>query len=147
MESYEVELDGKNYQVKAIRNLNGHSIDQYREWVFILWGIFHYLNTKIQGSTLEKPSPSWREVNSPHEWRKEKFTRLRLSGRRGRATSMMIWRRLITWRWLIIISDYSLNLLILPLKFYRNLLELHHHDPPLLPALPKIETTPLRHQH
>ncbi|OXA41877.1 methionine aminopeptidase 2 [Folsomia candida] len=30
MESYEVELDGKNYQVKAIRNLNGHSIDQYR---------------------------------------------------------------------------------------------------------------------
>jgi methionyl aminopeptidase len=30
MESYEVELDGKSYQVKAIRNLNGHSIDQYR---------------------------------------------------------------------------------------------------------------------
>jgi len=30
MESYEVELDGKTYQVKAIRNLNGHSIDQYR---------------------------------------------------------------------------------------------------------------------
>jgi len=30
MESYEVELDGKTYQVKAIRNLNGHSVDQYR---------------------------------------------------------------------------------------------------------------------
>lgn len=30
MESYEVELDGKTYQVKAIRNLNGHSIGQYR---------------------------------------------------------------------------------------------------------------------
>ena len=30
MESYEVELDGKTYRVKAIRNLNGHSIGQYR---------------------------------------------------------------------------------------------------------------------
>jgi len=30
MESYEVELDGKTYQVKAIRNLNGHSIGQYQ---------------------------------------------------------------------------------------------------------------------
>lgn len=30
MESYEVELDGKTYQVKAIRNLNGHSIGPYR---------------------------------------------------------------------------------------------------------------------
>ena len=30
MESYEVELDGKTYQVKAIRNLNGHSVGQYR---------------------------------------------------------------------------------------------------------------------
>lgn len=30
MESYEVELDGKTYQVKAIRNLNGHSIAPYR---------------------------------------------------------------------------------------------------------------------
>jgi len=29
MESYEVELDGKTYQVKAIRNLNGHSIAPY----------------------------------------------------------------------------------------------------------------------
>lgn len=33
MESYEVDLDGKTYQVKAIRNLNGHSIDQYREFI------------------------------------------------------------------------------------------------------------------
>jgi methionyl aminopeptidase len=30
MESYEVELDGKVYQVKSIRNLNGHSIAPYR---------------------------------------------------------------------------------------------------------------------
>ncbi len=30
MESYEVELDGKTYQVKCIRNLNGHSIAPYR---------------------------------------------------------------------------------------------------------------------
>jgi methionyl aminopeptidase len=30
MESYEVELDGKTYQVKSIRNLNGHSIGPYR---------------------------------------------------------------------------------------------------------------------
>ena len=32
MESYEVELDGKTYQVKSIRNLNGHSISPYREY-------------------------------------------------------------------------------------------------------------------
>ena len=31
MESYEVELDGKTYQVKSIRNLNGHSINPYRK--------------------------------------------------------------------------------------------------------------------
>uniref|UniRef100_A0A383W292 Methionine aminopeptidase 2 n=1 Tax=Tetradesmus obliquus TaxID=3088 RepID=A0A383W292_TETOB len=30
MESYEVELDGKTYQVKPIRNLNGHSIGPYQ---------------------------------------------------------------------------------------------------------------------
>jgi len=30
MESYEVELDGKTYQVKAVRNLNGHSINPYQ---------------------------------------------------------------------------------------------------------------------
>lgn len=30
MESYEVELDGKTYQVKSVRNLNGHSIAPYR---------------------------------------------------------------------------------------------------------------------
>ena len=30
MESYEVELDGKTYPVKCIRNLNGHSIGQYQ---------------------------------------------------------------------------------------------------------------------
>nr|CAD7420048.1 unnamed protein product [Timema poppensis] len=30
MESYEVEIDGKVFQVKSIRNLNGHSISPYR---------------------------------------------------------------------------------------------------------------------
>jgi methionyl aminopeptidase len=30
MESYEVELDGKTYQVKSVRNLNGHSIGPYQ---------------------------------------------------------------------------------------------------------------------
>lgn len=30
MESYEVELDGKTYQVKSIHNLNGHSIGPYQ---------------------------------------------------------------------------------------------------------------------
>ncbi|KOB65029.1 Methionine aminopeptidase 2 [Operophtera brumata] len=30
MESHEVELDGQTYQVKPIRNLNGHSIGPYR---------------------------------------------------------------------------------------------------------------------
>eukprot|EP01100_Stratorugosa_tubuloviscum_P012115 TRINITY_DN55_c0_g6_i1.p1 TRINITY_DN55_c0_g6~~TRINITY_DN55_c0_g6_i1.p1 ORF type:complete len:496 (-),score=218.66 TRINITY_DN55_c0_g6_i1:252-1739(-) len=30
MESYEVEIRGKTYQVKSIRNLNGHSIGSYR---------------------------------------------------------------------------------------------------------------------
>ena len=30
MESYEVELDGKTYQVKSIRNLSGHNINPYQ---------------------------------------------------------------------------------------------------------------------
>lgn len=30
MESHEIELDGKLYPIKSIRNLNGHSISQYR---------------------------------------------------------------------------------------------------------------------
>lgn len=30
MESYEVEIDGKTYPVKAVRNLCGHSIDRHR---------------------------------------------------------------------------------------------------------------------
>ena len=30
MESYEVELDGQTYPIKCIRNLNGHSIEQYK---------------------------------------------------------------------------------------------------------------------
>lgn len=35
MESYEVELDGKTYQVKSIRNLNGHSISPYRKYNYL----------------------------------------------------------------------------------------------------------------
>ena len=30
MESYECEIDGKNYQVKCCRNLSGHSIGPYQ---------------------------------------------------------------------------------------------------------------------
>ena len=30
MESYECEIDGKTYPVRAIRNLCGHSIEPYR---------------------------------------------------------------------------------------------------------------------
>lgn len=30
MESYELELDGRNYPVKCVRNLCGHSIERYR---------------------------------------------------------------------------------------------------------------------
>ena len=30
MESYEVEIEGKNYQVKPCSNLNGHSIGPYQ---------------------------------------------------------------------------------------------------------------------
>lgn len=32
MESYEVEIDGKTYPVKSIRNLNGHSVDAYSKF-------------------------------------------------------------------------------------------------------------------
>lgn len=35
MESYEVEIDGKTYQVKPIRNLNGHSIGPYRMYFLL----------------------------------------------------------------------------------------------------------------
>lgn len=31
MESYELELDGKVFPIKSIRNLNGHSISPYRK--------------------------------------------------------------------------------------------------------------------
>ena len=30
MESHEIELEGKTYQIKSIRNLNGHSISPYQ---------------------------------------------------------------------------------------------------------------------
>ena len=39
MESYEIELDGKVYPIKSIRNLNGHSIAPYRK--------FFYFNTEL----------------------------------------------------------------------------------------------------
>ena len=29
MESYEIELDGKVYPIKSVKNLNGHSIEPY----------------------------------------------------------------------------------------------------------------------
>lgn len=35
MESYEIELDGKTYPIKSIRNLNGHSIAPYRKYANI----------------------------------------------------------------------------------------------------------------
>lgn len=35
MESYEVEIDGKTYPVKSIRNLNGHSIAPYRKYTIV----------------------------------------------------------------------------------------------------------------
>lgn len=48
MESYEIELDGKTYQVKSIRNLNGHSISPYSEyslfWVFCFVECFDNLH-------------------------------------------------------------------------------------------------------
>lgn len=35
MESYELELDGKTYPIKSIRNLNGHSIAPYRKYLIL----------------------------------------------------------------------------------------------------------------
>ena len=53
MESYEVELDGKTYQVKPIRNLNGHSIGQYRihagKTVPIVKGVYKGVMTHYYG--------------------------------------------------------------------------------------------------
>lgn len=42
MESYEVELDGKTYPVKSIRNLNGHSIDAYSKYKIIINNFNHF---------------------------------------------------------------------------------------------------------
>lgn len=41
MESYEIELDGKTYPIKSIRNLNGHSITPYRTLPKICGGMFY----------------------------------------------------------------------------------------------------------
>lgn len=43
MESYEIELDGKTYPIKSIRNLNGHSISPYRKY------LYHYLLINMIG--------------------------------------------------------------------------------------------------
>ena len=46
MESYEIELDGKTYRIKSIRNLNGHSVALYRvhggKTVPIVKGLYYY---------------------------------------------------------------------------------------------------------
>lgn len=44
MESYEIDLDGKTYQVKSIRNLNGHSISPYRKWTLTVYCCFRIEN-------------------------------------------------------------------------------------------------------
>lgn len=48
MESHEVELDGQTYQVKPIRNLNGHSIGPYSKYIgavllFVMFLVENYL--------------------------------------------------------------------------------------------------------
>lgn len=35
MESYEIQLDGKTYPIKSIRNLNGHSISPYSKYFLV----------------------------------------------------------------------------------------------------------------
>ena len=52
MESYEVEIDGKTYPVKSIRNLNGHSIGPYQ---------IHAGNTNLETRTLN-PKPRFPQV-------------------------------------------------------------------------------------
>lgn len=47
MESYEIELDGKTYPIKAIRNLNGHSISPYRKRSIILTIPGRYINSGL----------------------------------------------------------------------------------------------------
>lgn len=36
MESYEIELNGKTYPIKCIRNLNGHSIAPYSKFLELM---------------------------------------------------------------------------------------------------------------
>lgn len=50
MESYEIELDGKTYPIKAIRNLNGHSISPYRKRSIILTIPGRYINSDLCSS-------------------------------------------------------------------------------------------------
>lgn len=50
MESYEIELDGKTYPIKAIRNLNGHSISPYRKRSIMLTIPGRYINSDLCSS-------------------------------------------------------------------------------------------------
>ncbi|KAJ1341376.1 hypothetical protein BSLG_004106 [Batrachochytrium salamandrivorans] len=68
MESYEVEIDGKTYQVKPIRNLNGHSIGSYQ---------IH------AGKTVPIVDNGDQTMMEVCIW-KESFMRLRLFGSTGR---------------------------------------------------------------
>lgn len=74
MESYEVEIDGKTYQVKPIRNLNGHSIGPYRMSTMLRKASFKFITTfNLQVFMLEKRSPSF-AVAKRRVWRKTSFT-------------------------------------------------------------------------
>lgn len=97
MESYEVELDGKTYKVKAIRNLNGHSIGQYR---------IHAGKTVpiVKGGEATKMEVSsfWMGAGWVDDYwfvlfaRKENSMPLRLSAAQAKVTFMMTWRLLTT---------------------------------------------------
>ena len=67
MESHVVEINGKEYEVKCCRNLNGHSIAPTR-------------------FTRGRACPSSEEA-TPREWRRGSFTPSRPSGPRARGTS------------------------------------------------------------
>ena len=56
MESHEIELDGKTYPIKSIRNLNGHSVAQYRvhggKTVPIVKGLYIHLMCWVHSNFL-----------------------------------------------------------------------------------------------
>ena len=47
MESHEIELDGKTYQIKSIRNLNGHSISPYQVCAEISYRMVHLVEDNL----------------------------------------------------------------------------------------------------